>query len=352
MILVRNTPFPPIFYSSKMVLTSDLAIAARLREESRVRKPSKPLQARPIPAGIRDNGRRYSIAQRTQCLSYLAIGVSRDKIREITGIPYPTQSNILKKARERGFDPSTSLQIVDYYVEDRQKTGRPKEVAESTRQALLDSVAVSRASREQTAEVLAYKHGVSYSTALNILREAGYSSVKPTRKPGLSKTQRAARLQFCLDHQHWTLEDWKKVIWTDETSVILGAHRGAVRLWRRADEGASKTVIRNRWKGYSEFIFWGSFSYDHKGPCHIYKKETVADKRLVVAELEAWNRDLEPSMKAEWEIATEERRAKLRKRSGGRKPMWKFSKATGKSEMRHKMLSLSSFVVFYSMWRR
>jgi hypothetical protein len=80
---------------------------------------------------------------------------------------------------------------------------------------------------------------------------------------------RAARLQFCLDHADWTLEDWKNVIFSDETSVVQGHRRGSIRCWRTPEESLEKTVIRERWKGYSEFMFWGCFSYDSKGPCHI-----------------------------------------------------------------------------------
>uniref|UniRef100_A0A093UTP7 Uncharacterized protein n=1 Tax=Talaromyces marneffei PM1 TaxID=1077442 RepID=A0A093UTP7_TALMA len=36
-----------------------------------------------------------------------------------------------------------------------------------------------------------------------------------------------ARLAFALEHQHWTLEDFKNIIWTDETSVVLGHRRGS-----------------------------------------------------------------------------------------------------------------------------
>jgi Transposase len=84
--------------------------------------------------------------------------------------------------------------------------------------------------REKSAEVLAYEHITSRSTALRILRKHGLSKVKPTRKPGLNSTQRAARLKFCLEHQEWGLEEWKRVIWSDETSVILGQRRGNIRL--------------------------------------------------------------------------------------------------------------------------
>jgi hypothetical protein len=39
-----------------------------------------------------------------------------------------------------------------------------------------------------------------------------------------------ARLAFAIDHAHWTLDDWKNVIWSDETSVVLGHRRGSYRV--------------------------------------------------------------------------------------------------------------------------
>ena len=313
-----------------MPLNSHLAIIARHREEQRPRRQHPPPLPRPIPEGVRDVGRRYSIAQRVQCLTLLALKIERKKIRELTTIPLQTQSNILKKAQSRGYNPDVDFRILDYYVEDGSRSGRPREVEEETKQLIVDSVQRDRAGREKTAAILAYEHGVSESTVLNILREQKISSVKPSRKPGLTQLMRAFRLQFCLDHQYWTLEDWKKVIWTDETSVILGVRRGAVRIWRRADEAYVKSAVRNRWKGFSEFMFWAAFTYDHKGPCHIWSKETAAAKKASEAHIAQLNADLEPAAKAEWEISTAMRRMNLRRRVGGRAPIWRFNKEHGK----------------------
>jgi len=58
-------------------------------------------------------------------------------------------------------------------------------------------------------------------TVWRILRKAGLRKTKPTRKPGLTIKMRKARLAFALRHKDWTLEDWKNVIWLDETSVVL-----------------------------------------------------------------------------------------------------------------------------------
>ena len=130
----------------------------------------------------------------------------------------------------------------------------------------------------------------------------------------------AARLQFALDHQDWTLEDWKNVIWTDETSIILGHRRGAIRVWQHIEQRYDKTVIRRRWKRGSEFMFWGCFSYDKKGPMHIWKPETAQERAQAQKELDALNTKLEPQCREEWELATSMRRINLRRKPGGRIP--------------------------------
>jgi hypothetical protein len=89
------------------------------------------------------------------------------------------------------------------------------------------------------------------------------------------------------------------VIFNDETSVIQGYRRGSVIYWRTSKEALEPTVIRERWKGYSEFVFWGCFSYDSKGPCHIWKRQTVAQKEKDDADLTEINALLEPIAKAE-----------------------------------------------------
>ena len=153
---------------------------------------------------------------------------------------------------------------------------------------------------------------------------------KETKKPGLEPAMMEARLQFCLRYQHWTIEDWKNVIWTDETAVVLNSRRGFKnRVWRTPGERYVRTVIRRRWKRYAELMFWGSFSYDKKGPCHIWKPETAAEKKAAQADLDRLNQEIEPQAKEEWELETSMKRMGLRN-PGGKKPTWKFTEKTGK----------------------
>jgi len=289
-----------------------------------------PVVPRPLPQSVVDHGYRYSIAQRVQCLTLQAEGFSWKDIEVKTGVKQSAQSTIKKRAFQRGFRPEQDPRILEYYVEDGARSGRPKEIAPEVEQRLLDSNSADRSGREKSSEVLAYECGISRSSALRILHKHNLSSVKPTRKPGLNLHQRAARLAFCLAHQYWTLEDWKRVIWSDETSVILGQRRGTVRLWRRSGEAYEKTCIRQRWKGFSEFMFWACFSWDHKGPCHVWTRETTQERREAEKELAELNNALHDQLKMEWELQTAMRRLNLRQRPPGKKPQWKFIKANGK----------------------
>jgi hypothetical protein len=122
-------------------------------------------------------------------------------------------------------------------------------------------------------------------TVWKILKIARYNKVKLIWKLGLTPAMKAVRLKWALDYKDWILEDWKNVIWTDEISVLLGYRRGGYRIWRRKDEAVLKSCIRSRWKGYSEFMFWGAFSYDKKGPMHIWEKEISVEKKAAEKEL-------------------------------------------------------------------
>jgi hypothetical protein len=62
---------------------------------------------------------------------------------------------------------------------------------------------------------------ISTTTVTRILKATDYRKTRPTRKPRLTTEIRKERLQWCLDHQDRTLKDWKAVIWSDKTSVML-----------------------------------------------------------------------------------------------------------------------------------
>jgi transposase len=60
---------------------------------------------------------------------------------------------------------------------------------------------------------------VSASTIGRALQEAGMSAAEKKEKPMLSAKNIKARLAFAKKHKDWTIDDWKRVIWSDETKI-------------------------------------------------------------------------------------------------------------------------------------
>ena len=66
----------------------------------------------------------------------------------------------------------------------------------------------------------------------NMLKRDRLKSSVKKKKPFLSSTHGKAHLEFALEHQHWTLDDWARVIWSDETKVNRLGSDGRLWVWK------------------------------------------------------------------------------------------------------------------------
>jgi len=53
----------------------------------------------------------------------------------------------------------------------------------------------------------------------------------------LTVVHRKKHLEFALKYQNWTVEDWKRVIWSDETKINRIGSDGKQWTWKQAGEG-------------------------------------------------------------------------------------------------------------------
>jgi transposase len=277
---------------------------------------------------------QHCLALRAQSVALKAHGVSASDVRRETGVSERQLRKYWVKATSRGYKPNESKALKDEYLTDEPRSGRPKVLTDEKIQELNDLVTRDRHGREKTCQQLGKDAGISAMSAWRGMRMSGLTKCKPTRKPGLTKAMKEARYQFALRFEDWGLEEWKDVIWTDETSIILGHRRGQWRVWRSPADRFKPSVVRNRWKGASEFMFWGSFSYDRKGPCHIWQVETAKQRRDAQNEIDELNEQLEPELRRAWELETGMNRLGLRNRPG-KQPVWKWDKAHGKRVRRN-----------------
>ena len=53
------------------------------------------------------------------------------------------------------------------------------------------------------------------------------------KRPLLTKKHRRERLDFALSHKDWTIDDWKRVFWSDETKIIIWGQMEGNGCWER-----------------------------------------------------------------------------------------------------------------------
>ena len=63
----------------------------------------------------------------------------------------------------------------------------------------------------------------STKTIYRTLKEYGLTNWLAKKRPSLSLDAAAKRMEWCLRHCEWGVEEWSKVIWADECSVEKGS---------------------------------------------------------------------------------------------------------------------------------
>ena len=107
---------------------------------------------------------------------------------------------------------------------------------------------------------------LSAETVCNYLKNAGMKAVKKKKKPKLSVKHRRARMDFALAHRDWTLEDWKKVVWSDETKINCLGSDGLHWTWKKAGEGLTDRSVQETLKfGGGSLMVWGCMLWDGVG---------------------------------------------------------------------------------------
>ena len=60
---------------------------------------------------------------------------------------------------------------------------------------------------------------VNEHTVCRVLKNAGLQAMKKRKKPKLSAKNIKERLEFAKCYKDWTVDDWKHVVWSDETKI-------------------------------------------------------------------------------------------------------------------------------------
>jgi transposase len=117
--------------------------------------------------------------------------------------------------------------------------GRPRRL--DARQIRLTIRHITSGRIDTAAKVAKHLHEVervqvSASTVQRTLRKAGMKSTVKQKKPLFKPQHIRERLAFAQRHKDWTIEDWKRVIWSDETKINRFGADGRKWCWKKPGE--------------------------------------------------------------------------------------------------------------------
>ena len=212
-------------------------------------------------------------------------------------------SRFLRRLKDRSEISGLPIYEETLY-ENKPGRGRPETLNQDQKDEIVRITTQDREHREKDPPQAIldgdFKHipGVSLSLFENVMYEAGYSRRKPGFKPTLNQKQMEERYQWALTHNpdlHKRGDsrgfDFRQVVYTNKTPARVGEQRGKKRAWFLEDEYFHKDVKKPKIRNSCGLQFYGQFTYDKKGPYHIYRKETDKDKQAAKDALNRENED-------------------------------------------------------------
>ena len=205
--------------------------------------------------------------QRAQCIGLRKSGMSYRAIGSTIGISRASVQRALERYEETG----------DF--KDRSRCGRPKKLgARNIR--MLKHLVGDDDNRSSAREIMiklneTLEKPVCRRTVINYLLKCGFEYKVKIKKPFLNKQHRQARLQWCLEHSNWTVEDWKNVLFSDESTFYVIKRKSETKIWRtKTDQWREGCMEVAATGGGGRVSFWGVITWQGIGCCRIYNENT------------------------------------------------------------------------------
>ncbi|KAG0920795.1 hypothetical protein G6F32_015418 [Rhizopus arrhizus] len=94
------------------------------------------------------------------------------------------------------------------------------------------------------------------------LHKAGLGAIEKPKKPLLSAKNIRKRLSWCMAHKDWTVDDWKRVVWSDETKINRFNSDGCTWAWIRSGGSLKSHHVKMTVKhGGGNIMLWSAITY-------------------------------------------------------------------------------------------
>lgn len=169
-----------------------------------------------------------------------------------------------------GRNESTVRRLIKkYYAEgsiNRSKpSGRPRKTTATTIRYILNQVRDNRFVTARDIKALESCSSLSESTICRVIKNDGnYKSHYAAKKPLITENNRVRRLAWCQARVNWSIEDWKNIIWSDESPFTL-RYKARKKVWRLDNERYDMKCITASVKHDAKINVWGCFSFNGVG---------------------------------------------------------------------------------------
>lgn len=169
-------------------------------------------------------------------------------------------------ARREKIQPSTVLRIRKRWqktqsCQDARRTGRPRAVSERGERQIARLVTSGQChTAVDTQQLLRESEGeaVSSRTVRRIFRRIGLVARVKRRKPLLQKRHLQARLCFAKKCANWTVVDWRRVIYSDESKFTIFGSGRRQHCWVKPGAPLSTAHVQPTAKhGGGSIMVWG-----------------------------------------------------------------------------------------------
>ena len=110
---------------------------------------------------------------------------------------------------------------------------------------------------------------VSEQTVRRRLRENGIRKWRALKIALLTEKHVKKRLEWARAHRYWTVEDWAKVAWSDESAIQKDSDTHTVCVWRhqnKMEKYSPKNIVGKKRDGQLSQMVWGCFVGNKLGP--------------------------------------------------------------------------------------
>lgn len=201
-----------------------------------------------LPPAANHGKRHLTIQEKLQIIERTSAGESYRRIGRNMGKSHVSVSEFHRLWLETG----------ELHAEERR--GRKRKTTARDDRAIVVKV---KRDRFITAKAIAEQGGIpvlSLNTIRSRIKESGeFNSYWAVRKPFISARNRLRRVAWATMHLNWTVEQWRRVLWSDESPFVL-SYNGRVRVWRMHNERYSIRCLRGTLKHDVKIMVWGAFS--------------------------------------------------------------------------------------------